>query len=42
MIDLDDPLIRQMRNNKALKRWTICVILLLGALNLAVPFLSHF
>ena len=39
MIDLDDPLIRQMRNNKALKRWTIGVILILGALNLAAPFI---
>ncbi|MEN7526970.1 hypothetical protein [Cupriavidus sp. DL-D2] len=39
---MDDPTIRHMRANKALKRWTIVVILVLGALNLAVPYLPSF
>lgn len=39
---MDDPTIRQMRANKALKRWTIYVILALGALNLAVPYFPSF
>ena len=39
MIDMDDPILRQMRNNKALRRWTIVAILIIAALNLALPFI---